>query len=94
MHTSLFGLRTPQPDERLRQLKREAMPIVMLLTITGLFETAGGLAILFGEAVEPTLYFVVGANILIVLFYLAWKRRLHNRHEDRGGSGLGSERDR
>ena len=61
--------------------KPEVTPLVLLLAITGLFETGGAVAILFGSPIDPTLWLVIGANVITLLFYFACRRHLYNWRE-------------
>ncbi len=74
--------------------KPEVTPLVLLLALSGLFETAGAVAILFGSPIDPALWLVIGANVIVLLFYFAWKRHLHNwlGHGDRRGLSEGQRR--
>ena len=85
---AVSGLRRKSRSEKpLRSRKREVTPLAFLLALTGMFETAGAVAIIFGSSIDSTLWLVIAANFMALPLYFAGKRRSHNRHEHGGTSG-------
>ncbi len=81
------GMRIPpsslEPDTLVREHGRQSVgsrltPLVVFLAFSGMVESAGGIAMLLGSAIGPTVSVVLGANFVflaLTIGYVARNRR-------------------